>query len=49
MVVRVKHWPFMACIEWIREGCKRPSVHGYPFENKIQTAIKIKAASVLTK
>jgi hypothetical protein len=28
-----------------REGPR----HGYPFENKIQTAMKIKAASVLTK
>jgi hypothetical protein len=26
MVSRVKHWPFMACIEWIREYRERPVV-----------------------
>jgi hypothetical protein len=24
MVVRVKHWPFMACIKWIREDREWP-------------------------
>jgi hypothetical protein len=49
MVVRVELRTFVSCIEWIREGREGPSVHGYPFENKMHTAMKIRAASALTK